>query len=77
MRKMLLAGVAAASLAVVSLASVPVVAGEVSSNAIATAYKELRELDRQIRVIDEAESQEEQRRDEQRRSRRAFNASAL
>ena len=30
-------------------------AGEVSSNAIASAYKELRELDRLIRAADEAE----------------------
>lgn len=32
--------------------------GEVSSNAIASAYKELRELDRLIRVIDAHEEQE-------------------
>lgn len=52
-------------------------AGEVSSNAIATAYKELRELDRQIRAIDEAEAQEVARRGEKRSARRSFQASAL
>lgn len=51
-------------------------AGEVSSNAIASAYKELRELDRQIRAYDAAE-QEEQRRAAPVTSRRSFNASAL
>jgi len=53
-------------------------AGEVSSNAIASAYKELRELDRQIRALDAAE-QEEQRRVSSSSSgaRRSFNASAL
>lgn len=50
-------------------------AGEVSSNAIASAYKELRELDRQIRAIDSAAKQEEQRRAD--RPRRSFNASTL
>lgn len=52
-------------------------AGEVSSNAIASAYKELRELDRQIRAIDAAEEQEAQRRAESSRARRSFSASAL
>ena len=33
-------------------------AGEVSSNAIASAYKELRELDRLIRVMDATEDEE-------------------
>jgi hypothetical protein len=51
-------------------------AGEVSSNAIASAYKELRELDRQIRAIDAAE-QEEQRRGSSDGTRRSFSASAL
>lgn len=51
-------------------------AGEVSSNAIASAYKELRELDRQIRAMDDAARQEEQRRADS-RPRRSFNASAL
>lgn len=51
-------------------------AGEVSSNAIASAYKELRELDRQIRAIDAAE-QEEQRRGSSGGPRRSFNASAI
>ncbi|MGW9541960.1 hypothetical protein ACWHA6_36355 [Streptomyces anthocyanicus] len=52
-------------------------AGEVSSNAIASAYKELRELDRQIRALDAAEEQEAGRDDGNRRPRRSFNASAL
>lgn len=51
-------------------------AGEVSSNAIASAYKELRELDRQIRAFDAAE-QEEKRRAAPVASRRSFNASAI
>lgn len=51
-------------------------AGEVSSNAIASAYKELRELDRQIRAIDAAE-QEERRRDVPTGARRSFSAAAL
>jgi hypothetical protein len=52
--------------------------GEVSSNAIASAYKELRELDRQIRAMDAADEQEAQRRAESSRaSRRSFNASSL
>lgn len=50
--------------------------GDVSSNAIASAYKELRELDRQIRAIDAAE-QEEQRRGSSGGPRRSFNASAI
>ena len=52
-------------------------AGEVSSNAIASAYKELRELDRQIRAMDAAEQQEATRRADVSRSRRSFAASAL
>lgn len=51
-------------------------AGDVSSNAIASAYKELRELDRQIRAMDAAE-QEEQRRGSSGGTRRSFNASAI
>jgi len=50
--------------------------GEVSSNAIASAYKELRELDRQIRALDAAE-QEEQRRAAPTVARRSFNAAAI
>ena len=50
--------------------------GEVSSNAIASAYKELRELDRLIREADAAEDQEN--RDERpTRGRRSFDASAI
>jgi len=52
-------------------------AGEVASNALASAYRELRELDRQIRAIDAADQQEERRRDTNARSRRSFDASAL
>lgn len=52
-------------------------AGEVSSNAIASAYKELRELDRQIRALDDAEEQEAGRDDSSRRPRRSFDASAI
>lgn len=52
-------------------------AGEVSSNAIASAYKELRELDRLIRAADEAEELEAGSRDRDRGPRRSFDASAL
>jgi hypothetical protein len=52
-------------------------AGEVSSNAIASAYKELRELDRLIRAADEAERMEAESRDRDSRARRSFNASAI
>jgi hypothetical protein len=52
-------------------------AGEVSSNAIASAYKELRELDRQIRAMDAADEQEATRRADVSRSRRSFETSAL
>lgn len=50
--------------------------GEVSSNSIASAYKELRELDRLIRAIDSAE--EGELGDEREQSgRRSFDASAI
>jgi hypothetical protein len=52
-------------------------AGEVSSNAIASAYKELRELDRLIRAADEAEDLEAKSHDGDARARRSFDASAL
>ena len=52
-------------------------AGEVSSNSIASAYKELRELDRLIRAADEADRQEGERRGSDDRTRRSFNASAI
>ena len=52
-------------------------AGEVSSNAIASAYKELRELDRLIRAADEAERVEDESRDRDSRARRSFDASAI
>ena len=53
-------------------------AGEVSSNAIRSAYQELRELDRLIRAEDAAEAaeRESRERDEQ-RGRRSFDASAI
>lgn len=51
--------------------------GEVSSNAIASAYKELRELDRLIRASDEADEQEAEGYVDQGRARRSFDASAL
>ena len=51
--------------------------GEVSSNAIASAYKELRELDRLIRAADEADRQEDENRGHDDRARRSFNASAI
>lgn len=51
--------------------------GEVSSNAIASAYKELRELDRLIRAEDAAEAQEAASRGNASQVRRSFNASAL
>lgn len=52
--------------------------GEVASNSIASAYKELRELDRLIRAEDAAVAQEvadDAERDS--RTRRSFNASAI
>ena len=52
-------------------------AGDVSSNAIASAYKELRELDRLIRAADEAEEVEAGSRDRNPGARRSFDASAL
>ena len=53
-------------------------AGDISSNAIASSYKELRELDRLIRAADAAEEQEAGGSgSEQERPRRSFNASSL
>lgn len=49
-------------------------AGEVSSNAIASAYKELRELDRLIRLLDEAAKDD---RDNGTPEDEAFDASAV
>lgn len=51
-------------------------AGDVSSNAIASAYKELRELDRQIRALDADEAEEARRRGNS-GTRRSFDASAI
>ena len=50
--------------------------GEVSSNAIASAYKELRELDRLIRVAD-AERLAEEANASDGKPRRSFNATAI
>lgn len=50
--------------------------GEVSSNAIASAYKELRELDRLIRVEDDANAQGVDS-GSSTGGRRSFNASAI
>lgn len=51
--------------------------GEVSSNAIASAYKELRELDRLIRQADAETAAELEQNGNQSRTRRSFNASAV
>lgn len=52
--------------------------GEVSSNAIASAYKELRELDRLIRIADADEADEAAKRGGTGAgSRRSFNSSAI
>lgn len=52
--------------------------GEVSSNAIRSAYQELRELDRLIRAEDAAEKQEREKRErEGAPGRRSFDASAI
>lgn len=50
-------------------------AGELASNAIASAYKELRELDRLIRVMDSAEEVDAD--DRRGDGRRSFNAAAI
>ena len=52
-------------------------AGEVSSNSLASVSKELRELDRLIRLADAQEVAEEEKHGDQGRTRRAFNASAV
>ena len=49
--------------------------GEVSSNAIASAYKELRELDRLIRLADHQATQRDERHDDDVDD--AFDASAI
>lgn len=51
--------------------------GEVSSNAIASAYKELRELDRLIRSADAEVQAEADREDSHSVTRRSFRASAI
>lgn len=51
--------------------------GEVSSNAIASAYKELRELDRLIRLADAEAAAEGERQHGSSRDRRSFNPTAI
>ena len=51
--------------------------GEVSSNAIASAYKELRELDRLIRIADAEAKAEVAKQSGSERTRRSFNSAAL
>jgi hypothetical protein len=52
--------------------------GDVSSNAIASAYKELRELDGLIRRLDaEAEAEEAKQHGDEVSRRRSFNAAAI
>src|SRR5690554_4611188 len=51
-------------------------AGEVAANAIASSYKELRELDRLIRAADAAEEQEKSDDDED-APRRTWNPAAI
>lgn len=52
--------------------------GEISSNAIASAYKELRELDTRIRLADvEAAAEEEKLHGDEVSRRRSFNATAI
>ena len=52
--------------------------GEVSSNAIASAYKELRELDRLIRLADaDAEAAQEEASSVGKQRRRSFNQAAI
>lgn len=48
--------------------------GDISSNAVASAYKELRELDRLIRLIDAAEQEDRGRDDD---TANSFDASAI
>lgn len=52
-------------------------AGEVSSNAIASAYKELRELDRLIRIADAEAAAEDKRNAGDGSQRRSFDSSAI
>lgn len=52
-------------------------AGEVAGNAIAAAYKELREIDRQIRSLDAADEEERQRASGSQPGRRSFDSAAL
>jgi hypothetical protein len=51
--------------------------GDVSSNAIASAYKELRELDRLIRLADAERAAEEAKSSASKQRRRSFNAAAI
>lgn len=51
--------------------------GEIASNAIASAYKELRELDRLIRIADLDAEEEAKRGSANGNVRRTFNSSAI
>ena len=51
--------------------------GDIASNAIASAYKELRELDRLIRVSDADAAEEAERSAGTDRERRSFDSSAI
>jgi len=51
--------------------------GKIAGNSIASAYRELRELDRLIRVADAEQAAEEKRNDEGGGQRRSFDASAI
>lgn len=51
--------------------------GRIAGNSIASAYRELRELDRLIRVADAERAAEEKRSGDDGRGRRSFDASAI
>ena len=51
--------------------------GGIAGNSIAAAYRELRELDRLIRVIDAEAAEEERRNASSNGERRSFNSSAI
>lgn len=52
-------------------------AGQIAGNSIASAYRELRELDRLIRIADAEAEAEEKRRGGRGTERRSFEASAI
>lgn len=51
--------------------------GDVSSNAIASAYKELRELDRLIRLADAERAEKEAASSDNKQRRRSFDSAAI